>query len=182
MHAARVINSNTLFFSIETWSGGTWRQTTILACQDNAWATMGSNSVEWYPASTESPQTHCPTIGRVRGLLGTSEPCGAIEVGPCRVVARLVPQLTILRVPKPSGSASPGAGRASPLSRPPEVAPAVGQQPDGGAQPEFGLGDERRDDGLHIQLRDGHAEAAGAVPGRPSGSRKLKTAESVGRR
>lgn len=36
MDAARVINSNAQLFGIETWAGGTWRRTAILACQDNA--------------------------------------------------------------------------------------------------------------------------------------------------
>ena len=36
MDTAPVINSNAQFFRIETWAGGKWRRTKILACQNNA--------------------------------------------------------------------------------------------------------------------------------------------------
>ena len=50
MDSARVINSNAQFFSIEAWSGGTWRGSTILTRGDNTLAGIGRNSMEWFPA------------------------------------------------------------------------------------------------------------------------------------
>ena len=56
--AGRVIKSDTKFFSVETWPGGTWRGNVILVRRGNVQAAMGSNSVKRYPVDRKLPQTY----------------------------------------------------------------------------------------------------------------------------